>query len=92
MDTERMVRWIIRWQTQDSKLDPWRSEAEHATYRSRELPTILHFYKWAGKKHYVSLKLEGQSGVQTRDPRLSKQAALTTAPGPTCHPFDIVVH
>ena len=28
-------------QTQDSKLEPWRSEAEHATSRSRRLPTIL---------------------------------------------------
>ena len=28
-------------QTQDSKFDPWRSEAEHATSRSRRLPTIL---------------------------------------------------
>ena len=30
-------------QTQDSKLEPWRSEAEHATSRSRRLPTILTF-------------------------------------------------
>ena len=27
-------------QTQDSKFEPWRSEAEHATSRSRRLPTI----------------------------------------------------
>ena len=32
----------------------------------------------AGRKYFVSLKLESQSG----DLRLSKQAALTTAPGP----------
>ena len=31
---------------------------------------------------FVSMKLEGQSKVRTRDLRLSKQAALTTAPGP----------
>ena len=30
-------------QTQDSKFEPWRSEAEHATSRSRRLPTILTF-------------------------------------------------
>ena len=30
-------------QTQDSKFKPWRSEAEHATSRSRRLPTILTF-------------------------------------------------
>ena len=28
-------------QTQDSKFEPWRSEAKHATSRSRRLPTIL---------------------------------------------------
>ena len=28
-------------QTQDSKFEPWRSEAEYATSRSRRLPTIL---------------------------------------------------
>ena len=30
-------------QTQDSKFEPWRSEAEHATSRSRRLPTMLTF-------------------------------------------------
>ena len=30
-------------QTQDSKSKPWRPEAEHATSRSRRLPTILTF-------------------------------------------------
>ena len=37
-------------QTQDSKSEPWRSEAEHATSRSRRLPTI--FYTWMGEKHF----------------------------------------
>ena len=70
------------FQAQDSKFKPWRFEAEHATSWSRRLPTILNLYEWAGKKHFVSLKLEGLSGVRTRDLWLSKQAALTTAPGP----------
>ena len=30
-------------QTQDSKFEPWRSEAEHATSRSQRLPTLLSF-------------------------------------------------
>ena len=30
-------------QTQDSKFEPWRSEVEHATSRSRRLPAILTF-------------------------------------------------
>ena len=38
--------------------------------------------KWAGKKHFVSLKLESQSGARARNLQLSKQVALTTAPGP----------
>ena len=116
--------WWDEWddpalQTRESKFDPWRSEAEHATSRSRRLPTILTFTRgWgrnifcffqttetgnrtpnsgvkgsganhypraparAGKKHCVSLKLEGQSWVWARDPQLSMQAALTTAPFP----------
>ena len=35
-------------QTQDSKFEPWRSEAEHTTSRSR-LPTILTFTRGWGK-------------------------------------------
>ena len=36
-------------QTQDLKLEPWRSEAEHATSRSRRLPTILTFTRGWGR-------------------------------------------
>ena len=64
------------------RFEPWRSEAKHATSSSRRFPTILNLYEWAGKNHFVSLKLECQSGVWNRDLRLSKQAASTTAPGP----------
>ena len=46
--------WWDEWddtvlQTQDSKFDPWRSEAEHATSRSRRLPTILTFTRGWGR-------------------------------------------
>ena len=44
---------------------------------------IEYIYVWAEKKHFASLKVEGQSGIRTRDLRLSKQAALTTAPWPS---------
>ena len=65
--TYRMVRWT-RWHCPpDTRFEPWWSEAEHATSRSQRLPTILNLYEWACKKHFVSLKLEGQSGVRTRD-------------------------
>ena len=68
-------------QTQNSQFEPWWSEAENATFRSRRLPTILNLYEWAGKKHLVYLKLECQSRVRTRNLRFSKQSASTTAPG-----------
>ena len=79
--------WWDEWddtalQTQNSKFEPWRSEVEHATSRSRKFPIILNLYEWAGKNHFLCLKLEGQSGVWTRNLRLSKQTASTTAPGP----------
>ena len=81
-------RWWDEWndtalQTQDSKFEPWRSEAEHATSRSRRFSTILNHYEWAGRgRNIFSLKLGGQSGVCNRYFRMSKQAALTTAPWP----------
>ena len=36
-------------QTQDSKFEPWRSEAEHATSRSQRPPTILTFTRGWGR-------------------------------------------
>ena len=41
-------RWWDEWddtvlQTQNSKFEPWRPEAEHATSRSQRFPTILSF-------------------------------------------------
>ena len=36
-------------QTHDSKFEPWRSETEHATSRSRRLPTILTFTRGWGR-------------------------------------------
>ena len=43
-------------QTQDSKFEAWRSEAEHATSRSRRLPTILTFTRGWGRNNFVSFK------------------------------------
>ena len=39
-------------QTRDSKFEPWRSEAEHATSRSRRLPTILTFTRGWGRNNF----------------------------------------
>ena len=52
-------------QTQDSKFE---------TSRARGLPRILNLYEWAGQKPFVSLKLEGRSGVWTRDLRPPHQS------------------
>ena len=54
--------WWDEWndpapQTQDSKFESWRSEAEHATSRSQRLPTILNIYERARKKYFVYLRV-----------------------------------
>ena len=51
--------WWNEWddtvlQTQDSKFEPWWSEAEHATYRSWRFPTILTFTRGWGRNIFVS--------------------------------------
>ena len=43
-------------QTQDAKYKSWRSEAEHATSRSRRLLTILSFTSGWGRNIFVSCK------------------------------------
>ena len=67
-------------QTQDSKFEPWRSEAEHAPSRSRRLPTILTFTRGWGRNNFVSFK-PPRPGT---DPRTLawKAAVLTTTLGP----------
>ena len=51
-------------QTQDSKFEPWRSEAEHATSRSRRLPTILTFSRGWGRNIFISFKPQKPEMVQ----------------------------
>ena len=67
-------------QTQDSKFEPWRSEAEHATSRSRRLPTILTFTRGWGRNNFVSFK----SPRPGTEPRILawNAAVLTTTLGP----------
>ena len=50
----------------------------------------MNHYEWAGKKHFASVKFEGQSGGRTRDIRLSKHQlhqgpchSVHNAPEPT---------
>ena len=67
-------------QTQDSKFEPWRSEAEHATSRSRRLPTILTFTRGWGRNIFVSFK-PPRPGTEPRT-LAWKAAMLTTTLGP----------
>ena len=78
--------WWDEWddtalQTQDSKFKPWRSEAEHATSRSRRLSTILSFRSGWGRNIFVYFK-PPRPGTEPRT--LAWNAAvLTTTPGPS---------
>ena len=67
-------------QTQDSKFEPWRSESEHATSRSRRLPTILTFTRGWGRNIFVSFK-PPRPGTEPRT-LAWKAAVLTTTLGP----------
>ena len=52
-------------QTQDSKFEPWRSEAEHATSRSRRLPTILTFTRGWGRNIFCFFQI-AETGNRTQ--------------------------
>ena len=67
-------------QTQDSKFEPWQSEAEHATSRSRRLPTILTFTRGWGRNIFVFFKPPGP-GTELRT-LACKAVVLTTTLGP----------
>ena len=67
-------------QTQDSKFEPWRSEAEHATSRSRRLPTILTFTRGWGRNNFVSFQ-PPRPGTEPRT-LAWRAAVLTTTLGP----------
>ena len=78
-------------QTQDSKFEPWRSEAEHATSRSRKLPTILTFTRGWGRNNFVSFK-PPRPGTEPRT-LAWKAAVLTTTLGPPpslCRKFSLL--
>ena len=75
-------------QTQDSKFEPWRSEAEHATSRSRRLPTILTFTRGWGRNIFVSFK-PPRPGTEPRT-LAWKAAVLTTTLGPP--PICLIAH
>ena len=79
----RMVRWM-RWHyPPDARLEI-RALADWGRTRYilvAEVPHNIEYLLVSGEETFP-LKLEGKNGVRTRDFRLSKEAALTTAPGP----------
>ena len=77
-------------QTQDSKFEPWRSEAEHATSRSRRLPTILTFTRGWGRNIFVSFK-PPSPGTEPRT-LAWKAAVLTTTLGPPPYSISNLVY
>ena len=77
-------------QTQDSKFEPWRSEAEHATSRSRRLPTILTFTRGWGRNNFVSFK-PPRPGTEPRT-LAWKATVLTTTLGPPPRPRPTISH
>ena len=79
--------WWDEWddtalQIQDSKFEPWRSEVEYASSRSRKLPTILNLYEWAGKTFCFFETWRPEWGFKPAISRLSKQADITSEPDP----------
>ena len=78
--------WWDEWddtalQTQDSKFKPLRSEAEHATCRSRRLPTILNHCEWTKKKHVCFFQT---AEIGKRTPNASvKGSGANHYPGPS---------
>ena len=75
-----MIEMTLPSRHKDSKFEPWRYEAEHATSRSRRLPTILIFTRGWGRNIFVSFK-PPRPGTEPRT-LAWKAAVLTTTLGP----------
>ena len=73
-------------QTQDSKFKPWRSEAEHATSRSRRLPAILTFTRDWGR-HIFCFFQAAETGNRTPNSGVEGSGAnhYPRAPAPCRH-------
>ena len=58
-----MVRWHCLADT-GSEIRAWRSEVEHATSRSRRLPTIFNLYGWEGRNILFLWNLKARVGFE----------------------------
>ena len=72
--------WWDEWndtalQTQYSKLELSRSEAEHATSQSQRLSTILSVHEWMGKKHFCFFQT-AETGKRTPNSRVKGSGAI----------------
>ena len=74
-------------QTQDSKFEPWRSEAEHATSRSLRLPTILTFTRGWGRNIFCFFET-AETGNRTPNSGV-KGSGANHYPRAPAHDFDI---
>ena len=86
--------WWDEWddtalQSQDSKFKPWRSEGEHATSRSRRLPTI-EFYEWTVKKH-VCFFQTAEIGIRTPNSSANGSGAKHYSRAPALYFYKIIV-
>ena len=78
------IAYIREWddtalETQDLKFESWWSEAEHATFQSRKLHTILNIYEWAEKETFCFFETWiPEWGSNPRSPTFLAEAALTT--------------
>ena len=77
--------WWDEWnatvlQTQDSKLEPWRSKGRARYLSVTEAPHNTEFHTWMGKKHVVSFK-PPRPWIEPRT-LAWKAAVLTTTIGP----------
>ena len=85
-------RWWDDWddtvlQTQDSKFEPWRSEAEHATSRSRRLPTILTFTRGWGRNIFCFFQT-AETGNRTPNSGVKGSGANHYLRAPARRDFD----
>ena len=89
LDQENLLR-MVRWMRWHCTTDTWfdiraLAVCGRACYLSvTESPHNIETLRVSGEETFRFFETwrECQSGVRTRDHRLSKQAALTTAPGP----------
>ena len=72
-----MTRRPTVLQTQDSKFEPWRFEAEHATSRSRRLPTILTFTRGRERNIFCFVQT-AETGNRTPSSGVKGSGAITT--------------